>query len=362
MITYKPNFTELEKLSEEGYLRKVVSPCNKLVLFNYTDKCTFERKWNKHTLNSRGTVYEIESGKTVARAFQKFFNFSELTSCKQKTILNGSGVYASYTSHEKADGSLGIIYHYDGTWRVNTRGSFTSDQAIRGAEILKNYDISKLNKNLTYLCEIIYPENKIIVEYGDVEKLVLLAAFGTESGREVLLDGFNQPFEVAETYSHTIKEMIELQKTIPKDQEGFVVRFSNGERVKFKGHEYLQIARILKNCSPLALWENMSDGIVDRKFLETIPEEIYPEVEPIVEKLEVNYYLTLFHLSLEAGRVSLDIGTSELNSNEDRKKLGLYLKENRVKHSSAMFPYFLKQYDRVQDYIMKTIRPTGNVL
>jgi len=74
---YKPDFKQLDKLTEEGYLRKVISPCGKLCLYNYTDKTTYEKKWNKHTLNARGTVYEIETGKVIARAFPKFFNFEK---------------------------------------------------------------------------------------------------------------------------------------------------------------------------------------------------------------------------------------------------------------------------------------------
>ena len=87
-MKYVPNFQELDILSEKGLLRKVISSCEKLVLYNYTDQCTFERNWNEHTINSRGTVYEVSTGKLVARAFPKFFNFSELSENKQKEILN----------------------------------------------------------------------------------------------------------------------------------------------------------------------------------------------------------------------------------------------------------------------------------
>jgi len=37
------DFSEYDKLTEEGFLRKVISPCGDLVLYNYTDKCTYEK-------------------------------------------------------------------------------------------------------------------------------------------------------------------------------------------------------------------------------------------------------------------------------------------------------------------------------
>ena len=145
MSLYKPNFEELDLLTNRGLLRKVTSSCGNLVLYNYTDQCTFERLWNEHTINSRGTVYEVSTGKLVARAFPKFFNFSELSENKQKEILNSK----YFNTYEKLDGSLGIIYFYDGEWRVNTRGSFSSDQAIKGKELLDKLDTSQLFKELT---------------------------------------------------------------------------------------------------------------------------------------------------------------------------------------------------------------------
>ena len=160
----KMDLKDFEPYVEKGLIRKVISPCGRLVLFNYTDKCVFEKAWDRITLNARGTVYEISTGTIRGRAFKKFFNFTELPPGKQKAILNGSGIYKTYQSFEKSDGSLGIIYFYDGEWRINTRGSFTSDQAIKGAEILKNCNLENVPTGFTHLVEIIYPENKIIVK------------------------------------------------------------------------------------------------------------------------------------------------------------------------------------------------------
>jgi RNA ligase len=44
----------------------------------------------------------------------------------------------NFEVYEKMDGSLGIVFWYRGQWVVATRGSFTSDQANKAREILKN--------------------------------------------------------------------------------------------------------------------------------------------------------------------------------------------------------------------------------
>lgn len=259
--------------------------------------------------------------------------------------------------------SLGIVGYYGGKWRVTTRGSFTSDQAIKATEMLENYDLSKLNKKYTYITEIIYPENKIIVDYGDQEKLVHLTTFDTASGLEVDVESPFEPCEVIEGKS--IEELLELQKTIPKDCEGFIVKFPTNFRVKIKGYEYLKIARILKGCSPLALWEQLDlFGRVSQEFKESIPEEIYPEVEPVLVEIEKRYHDVMVEIYKDAKYVIETVEIDELGevSGEDRKSVGLLLKEEKLEHEGAIFPYILQNQSALNKYIKNKIKPKGNVL
>lgn len=347
---------------EKGLVRQVTSPCGRLVLFNYTDKTTFEKAWDEVTLNARGTVYEIETGKVVAFAFPKIFNFEELPTEKRNEILNER----YFDVFEKADGSLGIIYFYDGEWRVNTRGSFTSDQAIKGKELLKKYDLFNIPENSTLLCEIIYPENRIILDYGDTEELVLLGSYDNEFLVEKIVMIPNG-MRMAESYHFsTIDELIEKQLSLGSDDEGFVVRLQSGERVKFKSKEYLKLAKILSNMTPLSLWEVMKNGIVDKEYLSQLPEEFRTDVDEIVEKLEDAYDDVRFRITNEAVIIAQSVGFDFLQNNFDefRKSVGLFLSNgiHEFKHKDAMFPYFLKKEEAVDKYIMSKIRPTGNNL
>lgn len=356
---YLPNFTELDKPVEEGYLNKQVSPCCRLVLYNYTDKTTYDKYWNEHTLNNRGSVYEISTGRLVAKTFPKFFNYGELTQETKDNLLK-----QSFLTYDKLDGSCVICYWYEGEWMCNTRGSFSSDQAIKAKEMLyKGWNINKLNKFNTYIFECIYPENRIVLDYGNAEKLVLIGVYRTSTQEEesaiVWSEYMNQ--ESVQTYQYSnLLELLEVQKTLPSSVEGFVVQFEDGTRVKFKGEEYMKLARIHAGITPLNIWDIMSNGKVDVTYLESIPEEFRDMVDVIVEKLESRYtqvkkdvdkeYLTVVEL--------LNNQSAELN----RKNVALKIKEleKDLTYSSLLMNVHNKKCNNKN--IMRIIKPHANKL
>lgn len=359
------HFDQLDKLTEEGFLRKVVSDCGRLVLYNYTDHCTYERKWNKYTLNARGTVYEIATGKIVARAFPKFFNFGELAVSKQRNILKQTDFYA----FEKVDGSLGIIYFYDGKWQINTRGSFSSDQAVEGQKILDSgkYSTHLMNPDLTYLVEIIYPENKIIVDYGNDRDLIMLAIIEKETGNEVRPGNMqilaNQlGFKHSEIHGFdNIQELIDLQEELSKNEEGYVVLLKNGERVKFKSKEYLKLAAAMSYMTPLHFWKNMNGSTLPDEFLEAFPEEIREEAEAIAEKLNVNFERLRYDIL--ANFETLKFETCPVivgNKQEFCRYIGKNI--DKFEHASAFFCLIREDYSNFNNYILKRIRPKANEL
>ena len=214
----KYSIAKFEELVEQGYLRK--SEKGDLVLYGYTDKTTFERHWNEYTTVARGLILNRHTGHVVAKPFPKFFNLGET----EETFAVNLPTDQYYEVFEKMDGSLGIIFYYEGKWDVATRGSFYSEQAEKAREMLKKYNFTNIPKHCTLLVEIIYPANKIIVDYGKEEKLVLLGAYSSADCTEyhlrsdVELMAMGQHglrMEVAPKYDYTIEEMIQLQKTMP---------------------------------------------------------------------------------------------------------------------------------------------------
>jgi RNA ligase len=349
---------EFDKRVSQGLIRRVFR--DNLVLFNYTDACTFERAWDEYTLVSRGIVIDRRTGEVVARPLSKFFNMNET----EEVSLSKLPVDKGYHVFEKLDGSLGIIYFYEGQWHLNTRGSFDSPQAIKGRSMLNDYRVRYLDERFTYLVEIIYPENKIVVDYGSEEKLVLLGAVHTASGKEVSPEiiGYvaeQLGMECATMYPYTIEEMIELQNTLTKDQEGFVVRFANGLRVKIKGDEYMKIARLISNMTPLAFWEAMKDGTVSRQYLAQLPEEFRKDYEPIVRELEMQYNAISMQIMFEYLQLPEHDKTSE-----GRRIVGLFIRDNPdlIRSGAMMFAILDGKWAVLDEYIKKKMRPKNNEL
>ena len=275
---------------------KQVHPTLPLTIWNYSEKVQYDNLWDDITTQTRGLVTD-DKGNIVARPFTKFFNDSE----KRHTPTPDFDVY------EKMDGSLGILFYYEGEWVLATRGSFTSDQAVKGFEMLQKYDYQKLHKDYTYLFEIIYKENRIVVQYP-YEDLILLGMIHTETGYEVDLYGegndvrlknliTNLGFKVVRKYDG-INDYSILKGMIKDDEEGFVVKFSNGDRVKIKGEEYLKLHKLITSVSTTAIWEMMSEGRDVLELLKEVPDEFYNKIKMYVRDLKYTY----FSLSEYAGK------------------------------------------------------------
>ena len=345
------DIAEFESRVAQGLIRKVEK--GNLVLYNYTDQCTYAKAWDKYTRAARGIIFDKTTCQVVARPFPKFFNLGEMP----ETELSKLPIEGVYEVTEKMDGSLGIIYYHGDAWHVATRGSFESEQAQKAEEILKKYDTTELFEGMTYLVEIIYPENKIVVNYGKTEDLYFITAI-TMDGTEV---HDNPIFPEVRELNLTIDEMSELKKTMPKDQEGFVVRFENGLRVKIKGDEYLRIHKMISCMSPLSFWESMVNGLVNRDYVKQLPEEFRAEFEPMIEELEIQYTVVMHEVIEDAKRLPCSLSSSP--TKEELKAVGLMTQNEKsgLKHPGAVFPYILAKRDALDRYIMKFIRPTGNI-
>ena len=164
------NLETLHKYQSDGLLYSQTHPTLPLTIWNYTEKVQYEGLWDEITLSCRGLITD-DRGNIIVRSMKKFFNYEEVVG---KDVIPSKGDYVYI--QEKMDGSLGILFNYEGEWIMATRGSFTSDQAIKGLEILKSkYILDTFEPSVAYLCEIIYPENRIVVNYKK-EKVVFLSA------------------------------------------------------------------------------------------------------------------------------------------------------------------------------------------
>ena len=278
----------LNRYFDEGLVYKQVHPTLPLTIWNYSEKVQYENLWDEITLQTRGLVTDNE-GNVVARPFKKFFNLEE----GKHTPTSDFEVYA------KLDGSLGILFYYNNQWVMATRGSFTSDQAIKGFEMLQKYDYESLNKKFTYLFEIIFENNRIVVQYP-FDDVVLLGMINTETGYEVNIHEGNEDIrhqnmikniglKVVEKFNG-ISDYSVLKDMVKDDEEGFIVRFSNGDRMKIKGEEYLRLHKIMTNVSTTSVWEVLSNGGNFENLLKDVPDEFYKKIKSYEKDLRYSHF------------------------------------------------------------------------
>lgn len=322
----------LEELIATDYINVKKHPSAELYIYNYSPKAQYDNIWNEWTLICRGLILD-GNHKIVARPFPKFFNLGE----NQNQIIPD----LPFEVFEKMDGSLGILYWIEDEPYIATRGSFTSNQALKATSILKTKyadSISKLEKSKTYLFEIIYPENRIVLDYGKAEKLVLLAIVDTNTGIEVDLCDIG--FETVTKYEG-LKDLYKLKDLEKPNQEGFVVKFSNGYRIKIKFEEYVRIHRIVTQVSSYNIWEYLKSGQDLLPLLDKVPDEFYDWVKATHSNL-VNQFSEIEKVVF-----------SEYKVLESRKETALYFLS--CSYPKVMFKMFInKPYD---DVIWRMIKP-----
>jgi len=277
------DLSELDVQIEDKMIRVQNHPDDpNLLILNYTQDVQYGRLWNDFTKAARGLVVHGHSGEILARPFEKFFNVGEH---QEGEIPSDEG----YTVYEKMDGSLGILFNYEGEWIWATRGSFTSDQVGFAKEMFANegYSYDDLDTSYTHLFEIIHVENRIVVDYGGNDRLVSLGSIHTKTGVEI---GPNPLFPIPKKYDLKFDE---LHLHDESNFEGFVVKFDGGFRVKVKLEEYVQLHRIIFGLSTLSIWTVLQENTYEN-LLSSVPEEFQPWIKETASKLLEKFHSEMY--------------------------------------------------------------------
>jgi RNA ligase len=277
---------KLDDYSKRGLLFKQTHKTLPLSIWNYTPEVQYGQLWDEVTLACRGLVTDPK-GNVVAKPFPKFFNIEE----------NRHTPTQDFEVFEKMDGSLGIMFKYEGELVCATRGSFDSEQAKWMTKFATEYNYKDIVvDSFTYLFEIIYPENRICVDYGNQKRLVLLGIINTETGEELQYDDIVNfdGWDIVKKYDG-IEDYTELKSKVENNAEGFVIRFSNGDRMKIKGEEYIRLHKIMTNISTTGVWEHLMNGGDINELLKDVPDEFYKKVKEYADLLKYGYYQVSEH-------------------------------------------------------------------
>lgn len=292
-----------------------------LYVYNYTNKCQYDSVWTQETMMCRGLILDGD-GNIVARPFKKFFNLQEHLVQSREIPKEPFEVY------DKLDGSLGILYFHSNRPHLATRGSFTSEQAVKGTEILHNkYSNVVFDPKLTYLFEIIYPENKIVVDYKGVADIFLLAIINTQTGEEKpyshIRDECGGMLPIVERFDVSTN-LNELTNTFRDNREGYVVHFpKSGLRLKLKHDEYVRVHRLVTGINNLRIWEYLKDKQPLDELLDRVPDEFYTWASTVVNGLNTEYQ-TIERETQETLQVAKQLST--------RKDQALLIKQSKYPH------------------------------
>lgn len=274
--------------SVTNLVKPLFHPTLPLIGLNYSQVAhntlhNFEGGWTPALKLCRGIVFD-RKGKLVAFPFPKFFNYGEGT-----TVIP-AGAFDATCKH---DGHLAIIFEYGGEIHATTRGSFMSETGGLANELVGRYRAkwkTAFPKDVTVLCEFIHPETHVHLDYDGRVDFIVIGAFDRTTFADYdyaqisdLADRLG--LEVTERW--TGKSIADLKALVASpefdNREGFVVRFANGERIKFKFKGYIG-KMIGEKLTPRYIMMRFTQGTYADKIGD-LPEEVQAEGRRIAEQV-----------------------------------------------------------------------------
>lgn len=248
----------------------------KYAIFNYGFGCDYA---NPLVQEARGIIIDTESLQVVCWPFRKFGNYTE--SYADSIDWNTAKV------QEKVDGSIIKLWfdHRLGKWQFSTNGVIRAEKAslesikasnylslIQKAENYADIPFQTLDRDYTYIFELVSPDNQVVVPYDST----MLYHIGTRSnvtGEETDMDiGIRKPMAYP---IQSLNECIEAAVVLNQDAgggigaEGYVVVDGNWNRIKVKSPDYIvqhhltQMKAISKqDCIQLLLSEDRDIDII----------------------------------------------------------------------------------------------------
>ena len=192
-------------------------------------------------------------------------------------------------------------------------------------KVLKIYDIDNIDKEYTYIFELVSPENKIVINY-DKTHLYHIGTRNNITGQEIDTDiGIEKPKEYSlTTFDECLKAVEELNKD-KTEHEGFVVVDKDYNRIKIKTPEYVALHHLSNNNEIITSKDKViallkSDDLNEKELLKQ-----YPEYEKVF-----NFYkLEMERVNIELYNYIKEIKALEIAFKGDRKQIANTIKDTK---------------------------------
>ena len=276
----------------------------------------------------RGLIFDLE-GNVISPGFEKFWNLNERT----ETLLENIPFDQPHVIMEKLDGSMiRPVPMADGGYRLGTKMGLTDVALQPEAWVARhdNYDRflrDCVSQGWIPLMEWCTRKQKIVCDYPE-DRLVLLAVRDVRTGEYLPLNMMLElageyGVEVVRRYPGTVESMQHLMEETKdlQGQEGWVVWFDNGYRVKIKGEWYVAIHRAKEGI----LRENgLITMMLDEK-LDDVKAFLPEEDRERVEKFEQEFWRGIRNTT-QAWQAAFDV--IKCVYGDDRKAFALEAAQN----------------------------------
>lgn len=273
----------------------------------------------------RGITFCNKTKKIIRRPLNKFFNVSE----KVETQIQNLDFTTEHYVDEKIDGSFICPFFVNNEIFWGTKMAAEDFHYLVQRFVDDVWEEDKINYiefcreliNYGYspIFEFTHPEKRIVIDYGREPLLTFLAVRNMVTGEYLDLDktwaiDYGIPVVRSRGKIEDPEKFMEYVHTL-KNEEGFVIRWKSGYRVKVKAYEYVMIHKAKEAI------------LFDRNIVEIILEEKLDDIKANLS-VEENINLTRFEEEINntiirvAGTVLntlLDIAYNEI----DRKTFAL---------------------------------------
>lgn len=245
---------DLALLKQTYGINAVKHPTDSRVILNYDQIASSKWKFEPIVRECRALTLDSKDWSLVARGFYRFFNWGEYPAEMKKFDFERSR--ATF----KEDGSYINVYYWNGSWHVQTRGSF-GDGAVNDFITWRQlFNLAapenlfkRLDKRCTYIFELCSLFNQVVRRY-DTPSLFLLTVFDgyTEFVHDITsVIGKEIQVEMPETMVFRdimdVEKYIMARERIDKTFEGFVLRDDANHRFKMKNSGYVALHRLANN-------------------------------------------------------------------------------------------------------------------
>ncbi len=286
----KENSNWKEILTSEPYFLEIRRD-NGFILFKYDQvRSDFSLDIVKE---ARGVILKEDTFEIVCYPFTKFFNVDEEYADKID--------WKTAQVQEKIDGSLIKLWFYDGRWRISTNGTIDAFKAPLATDtfcksfgelFMETFNtdyFGVMDKDCTYMFELVSPYNKIVVPYPIID----IYHIGTRNNKTGEEQDTNIGIKHPKLYDmHTEEQVKNAANQLPFNEEGYVVVDKSYHRVKIKSPKYVEAHRTIANgaLNTKKILEIIIDG-EDKEFL-----SYFPEYEEIFDKIRIMYGTYTKHL------------------------------------------------------------------